>query len=383
MLAAVAAASLSLPVESQSARAQAQASLQPGGAGEAILARLAFLTDTHYWPPSDARTRWVAASDAAPERDGLLVNESAYISALGMAALADFKDAGGAMAVHLGDAVNGGGSFHMPLDEYSAALYSLRAAQEAALGEWPVLHIPGNHDLGPDDYGGLDEWRAALGPRAADAPTDAARSAHPPLRATSRALTEEPSPAGGANYRSILAARGWRLLLLDSTDGLHTDVGHGHVGAAQLSWLESELTRSAMANERVIIGMHQLLVPPVGMGPIGEAGDLIDNGHEVIALLGRYPHVTLSLHGHVHANTATTMRLAGGHELTLMSLASTTEYPLQWHEVTLRPCALELRHRPIDAPELANASLLRENRPGFARVKNQSAADPGLYIRTC
>ena len=121
----------------------------------------------------------------------------------------------------------------------------------------------------------------------------------------------------------------------------------------------------------------------VGLGPIGEAGDLIYNGHEVIALLGRYPHVTLSLHGHVHANTATTMRLAGGHELTLMSLASTTEYPLQWHEVTLRPCALELRHRPIDAPELANASLLRENRPGFARVKNQSAADPGLYIRTC
>ena len=53
MLAAVAAASLSLPQES--ARAQASASLQPGGAGEAVLARLAFLTDTHYWPPSARR----------------------------------------------------------------------------------------------------------------------------------------------------------------------------------------------------------------------------------------------------------------------------------------------------------------------------------------
>ena len=37
---------------------------------------LAMLTDTHFWLPSESRRQWAARSDAAPERDGLLVADS-------------------------------------------------------------------------------------------------------------------------------------------------------------------------------------------------------------------------------------------------------------------------------------------------------------------
>ena len=81
---------------------------------------------------------------------------------------------------------------------------------------------------------------------------------------------------------------------------------------------------------------------------------MIDNRHEVLAILAEHRStVRLSLHGHVHANT-----LAWAHGIPFVSLASTTEFPMQWHELLLhdgnrhgngsaddagRPCRVEVR----------------------------------------
>ena len=139
----------------------------------------------------------------------------------------------------MGDSVCGGGSFRPPLEEYERGLLSFREQQRAALGSWPFFHVPGNHDLDPH-AGGLGRWRDAfLGPNATKA--------------------SPPAP----NYRA-LSAGSWRLLLLDSVDGIDADRdGHGHIGATQLAWLDSELKAAAAAHQQVALLMHQLLVEPV------------------------------------------------------------------------------------------------------------------------
>ena len=80
-----------------------------------------------------------------------------------------------------------------------AALRHVLAAQRAALGAWPVHHLPGNHDLDPS-LGGLAAWREVMGNASA-----------PPVHAA-------------GNYRSLRRA-GWRLLLLDTQDGVRHDTG--------------------------------------------------------------------------------------------------------------------------------------------------------------
>ena len=61
--------------------------------------------------------------------------------------------------------------------------------------------------------------------------------------------------------------------------------------------------------------------------------DFIDNREEVLALLARYDHVRLSLHGHVHANSIATR---GG--VVFVTTASAAEYPMHWREVSVYEC---------------------------------------------
>ena len=63
------------------------------------------------------------------------------------------------------------------------------------------------------------------------------------------------------------------------------------------------------------------------------AQDFIDNREEVLALLARYDHVRLSLHGHVHANSIATR---GG--VVFVTTASAAEYPMHWREVSVYEC---------------------------------------------
>ena len=66
--------------------------------------------------------------------------------------------------------------------------------------------------------------------------------------------------------------------------------GHGHIGDAQLAWMESELRASAAAGEQVLLIMHQLLVPPLradGTLPpnVDWRQDFVDNRLDVLRAL--------------------------------------------------------------------------------------------------
>ena len=387
------------------------------------LFRFAVVSDTHFWLPSTARAEWSRQSDALPERDGLLVSDSDTVVQQLLVELAQFAGRGGSFAVHVGDSVCGGGSFHPPLEEYERGLLSLREQQRAAFGSWPFFHVPGNHDLDPVE-GGLAKWRRTLG-----------------SSGNSSGKTE-------LGYRAVRVAPGWRLLLLDSMDGVaHDKDGHGHIGEAQLAWLAVQLEQSAAASEQVILVMHQLLVAPVdgsaqeeggeqgdegyreegsyredgsywdhiyparararrmraqedggaqegggeqeeegeqeeGEGALpswlGWRGDFIDNRVEVLGLLARHSHVRLSFHGHVHANTLTTR-----HGVAFVTSAAASEYPMQWREVSVRPCELQIHARSIDAPALREKSRLRDTRAGRNEIKVGTPRANAVSIRTC
>ena len=327
---------------------------------------LAMLTDTHFWLPSESRRQWAARSDAAPERDGLLVADSdvaapALLGQIGRWA-AEAPNTSAVHVVHGGDAVCGGGSFGISAAEYEASLRLLAEQERAALPPGvPVHHVPGNHDLDPH-AGGLGRWRDAfLGPNATKA--------------------SPPAP----NYRA-LSAGSWRLLLLDSVDGIDADRdGHGHIGATQLAWLDSELKAAAAAHQQVALLMHQLLVEPVdeyggGGAPewLDRRGDLVDNAAEVLALIARHPHVRLSFHGHVHANTLTVRGPTA-----FVSLASAGEWPMQWREARLFGCEAELRTHQLAMPALLERSRLRDTRGGRNAAKLGDALDNAVRLRWC
>jgi Icc protein len=138
-----------------------------------------------------------------------------------------------------------------------ARLRDLLAAHPALPG---VALLPGNHEH-------LLRLRSALGRQAALAP------ARLPL---------------GHGPGS------WRLLLLDSH--CPARVG-GRLGAAQLAWLERELSEASDAGVWVLLAVHH---PP---GPIGDA--LLDtihleDGAALLALLAVHPAVRGLVFGHIH-----------------------------------------------------------------------------------
>lgn len=332
-------------------------------AANETLFRFAIISDTHFWLPSTARAQWSRQSDEQPERDGLLVSDSDTIVQQLMVELSQFAASGGSFAVHAGDSVCGGGSFRPPLREYERGLQTFREQQRAAFGSWPVFHVPGNHDLDPIE-GGLATWRRTLG--------SMGNRSHAELA-----------------YRALRVVPGWRLLLLDSMDGVvHDKDGHGHIGEAQLAWLAEQLEQSATISEQVILVMHQLLVSPVDESKQGGEselpswldwrGDFVDNRGEVLALLARYSHVRLSFHGHVHANTLTSR-----HGVAFVTNAAASEYPMQWREVTVRPCELQIRTRSIQAPVLFEKSRLRDTRAGRNQIKVGTQLANAVSLRTC
>ena len=153
------------------------------------LARVAIVTDTHFWPKSAARLRFSSLSDAQSSRDGLLVNATERLQPRLWASLRKFS-ASGDFGVHLGDLVCGGRDFGTSPSNHRASLRAYHHARVAALGEWPMHHIPGNHDLDPEAIDGIATWAAELG-----------------------------THTTGHGWRSVRLAPGWRLLLLNSQAG--------------------------------------------------------------------------------------------------------------------------------------------------------------------
>lgn len=150
---------------------------------ESILFAFALLTDTHVWAESSGRREFVTRVARDQVRDGLLVEASPMALGATLGELAKFAAAGGAFGVHAGDAVCGGASFSSPSEDYEIALGHVAQAERAALGQWPIHHVAGNHDLHPTQ-GGLASW--------------------------SLAFRNVSGGAAGAAYRSI-RRQGWRM----------------------------------------------------------------------------------------------------------------------------------------------------------------------------
>ena len=361
-------------------------------ANQSAPSRFLLATDTHFWPPSHSRSKWMAVSDAASERDGLLIARSTSVLLRLLDDLAAFARGGGDGAIHLGDAVCGGGGFNQSADVYTSSLRWLRAMETRAAGNWPIHHVPGNHDLSPAG-GGLRAWESTM------AATCIRDSSSPEESIAICDVDGGSQPGADASpiYHSLLTSHPtWRLLLLNSMDGIQFDQdGHGHIGRAQLDWLTAELEAAQHGGQKVVLLMHQLLMDPTGpaamlrtsarrgkrtpnvLAPeveVEEAGsnwigfgDMIDNRKEVLALITRFPGVVrLSLHGHVHANT-----LVHAYGVAFATLSSTSEYPMQWHELQLDADACEARilSFDLDLAEERRLSALRDTRPGHNRVK--------------
>lgn len=101
---------------------------------------------------------------------------------------------------------------------------------------------------------------------------------------------------------------------------------------------------------------------------------------QVLAILRRFAHVRLSLHGHVHANSLTAR--AG---IAFVSTASADEYPMQWREVIVRQCEIELRMHSLVLPGLLDESARREAGRGAGRneAKRGGPMDNNVILRTC
>jgi 3',5'-cyclic AMP phosphodiesterase CpdA len=242
-------------------------------ANEALF-RFAVVGDNHYWQSTSRRAAFMATSDARDLRDGLLVGDSPQVLQTMVGQLKTFASSGGSFAVHIGDTQCGGSSFSQTRAEYEQALKRVAAIERAELGRWPVLHIPGNHDLDPFG-GGLQACASGSAARTHETRADPCyvRLTRPGAvccggrwRGVFRNATarqEEPwqGPAG-ASY-GVVRRAGWRLLMLDSMDSLPSDTdGHGHIGQAQLRWMQLQLAAAADAGESVMLLMHQLLVEP-------------------------------------------------------------------------------------------------------------------------
>jgi len=337
------------------------------------LLRFAVISDTHFWLPTSARLKFGEESIAKPVRDGLLVSDSEQVLRQLFAQLKAFAQAGGDFAIHAGDAVCGGASFHSPQPEFRSSLQSYREQERAALGDWPVYHRPRNPDLDPLD-GGSETWHKVFchgAPPLANS-TVAGHAGSGPCRSSE----DGPLPP---NYRSLHAGQ-WRILLMDGSDGVKFDTdGHGHVGEEQLAWLRRELDDSLSAKQQVILVLHQLLaMPATDASWLDEREDFVDNRAEVLALLARYEHVRLSLHGHVHANSLTTQN-----GIAFVSTAAAGEYPMQWREVSVYRCEVRLITHTLELPELREKSRHRDSRTGRNEIKLGPAIANSISLRTC
>lgn len=332
------------------------------------LLRFAVYSDTHYWVRSSTRSAWMRRVAAAPVRDGLVVDAAEEVLPLLLRQLSAFAASGADFAVHAGDAVCGGSSFQQEGGEFETTLRLYRSLEASVLGtSWPVYHLPGNHDIHPSG-GGTRAWRKAMCANASRECNAAQPWGHA-CDATVHARTI---------YRAV-CARAWRVLLLDATDGIDSDSdGRGHIGATQLGWLRAQLDASAAARQSVILVMHQLLVQPPGDGWVDPTQDFIDNREEVLALLARYDHVRLSLHGHVHANSIATR---GG--VVFVTTASAAEYPMHWREVSVYECEVRLTTHAVDAPLQRVRSRDADPRLGRNDIKLGPSLANYVVINTC
>jgi 3',5'-cyclic AMP phosphodiesterase CpdA len=120
---------------------------------------------------------------------------------------------------------------------------------------------------------------------------------------------------------------GLTVIGLDSAD---PDSGAGRLDlGGQLEFLERELTRTARAGRRVLLGFHHpitaysslTLEPPVfyGVNPL-------HGGRDALAVIARHEHVSLVVHGHSHRNYVGYDERSGA-RTPFLENGATKEYP--------------------------------------------------------
>jgi len=249
-------------------------------------------------------------------------------------AAADWRAAGCAFAVNLGDTVDrrGGGDAPAALQRVFAAL----------AGFAPIVHIPGNHDFSALG----DEELAMVNPV--------------------RCLEGLDAISGPGWYCDIRPGPGWRVLVIDTYDVcVHRDAAaaqevrgllraqararsrpsqhltahqelNGAVGAEQLAWVRSRLTVASEAQEQMVVLAHAAL--HIDATCYGDA--LCWNWEEVSGLLDAFPHVVAAvITGHDHYGGSATS--AGGIHHRVLEAALEGAVGAPTHAV------LELRGRAV------------------------------------
>lgn len=106
----------------------------------------------------------------------------------------------------------------------------------------------------------------------------------------------------------------WRLVLLDST--IHAS-NAGHLASDELALLHDAITT---AGERhVLVAVHH---NPVPIGSLWLDRMMIDNGHELLAMLATFPNVRGLIWGHVHQEFDTAYNF-GTRQLRLLATPAT------------------------------------------------------------
>jgi 3',5'-cyclic AMP phosphodiesterase CpdA len=146
----------------------------------------------------------------------------------------------------------------------------------------PYYIIPGNHDRRePESEAGFTRRQVA-------------RLFNPQINARPAA------PAAQAGYWSLPLNPAVQLIGLDT---IRDEDWGGVIEAAQITWLESELTTHA--DKFVILMVHH---PLHKLAPIDDHPDyhlfVCDNGPKILALLDQYPQVKVVLTGHHHHTKA-------------------------------------------------------------------------------
>jgi len=98
----------------------------------------------------------------------------------------------------------------------------------------------------------------------------------------------------------------------------------------------------------------------------------------VLDVLAQFSHVRLSLHGHVHANSITTR---GG--VVYVTSAALMEYPMQWREVRVSDCQIELRTHQLPLPAALIKSQELETRSGRNLAKKGTLSSNHVVLEIC
>lgn len=122
---------------------------------------------------------------------------------------------------------------------------------------------------------------------------------------------------------------------------------------AQLRWIEEQL--ESLTGDPVLIAVHFPALPvPVRLKRSDlKDGGCLENGEELLALLGRFPRVKAIFSGHVHMHFVE--RLNG---ITQVVTGALPEYPVEYRVVDVHADRLEVSTRALSDNSFALRSLI-------------------------